>query len=235
MTEKQLRQKCVDIISAWEGAPKGSDTHHFIIDTYNSKPPLPRGVRMSYTMEWCAATVSAVGILAGLTDIMPPECSCGELIKLYQNLGRWVEEDGHIPAPGDLVIYSWKDDGVGECVTGHDHVGMVKKVEGGYITVIEGNKGTSTGSRVGTRKIPVDGRYIRGFCCPDFASKSDEGEEEMKVYHYVAEMPEWAQEAATKAINQGIVKMDSTGAVSVYEPNLQTLVWFDRVGLLEQV
>lgn len=234
MTEKDLRQQCVKIINSWLGAPKGSNTHHGIIDTYNSKTPLPRGARMSYTMDWCAATVSAVGIIAGLTDIMPPECSCGELIKLYKALGRWVEADDYVPAAGDLIIYSWSDNGVGDCVTGHNHVGMVTAVDGDNITVVEGNKSTSTGeSRVGARNIKVNAQYIRGYCCPDFAAKADKEDEEVKVYHYVAEMPEWAQKAATKGIQLGIVNMDSTGAVNVYEPNLQALVWLERLGLLD--
>lgn len=58
-------------------------------------------------------------------------------------------------------------------------------------------------------------------------------EEEMKVYKYVDEMPEWARDAATKAIKKGIVAMDAQGAVSIYEVNLQTLVWMDRAGMLD--
>lgn len=58
--------------------------------------------------------------------------------------------------------------------------------------------------------------------------------EDMKVYHYVAEMPEWAQAAATRAIRSGHMKMDAGGAVSVYEHNLQTLVWMDRAGMFDK-
>lgn len=59
-------------------------------------------------------------------------------------------------------------------------------------------------------------------------------DEEMKLYHYVAEMPDWAKEAATKAIRTGIIKMDETGAVNVWEHNLQPLVWMDRAGMLDR-
>ena len=54
----------------------------------------------------------------------------------------------------------------------------------------------------------------------------------MKLYRYVAEMPEWARQAATRAIRQGVVKLDKTGACSIWEPNLQPLVWLDRLGML---
>ena len=57
--------------------------------------------------------------------------------------------------------------------------------------------------------------------------------ETVKVYRYVKDMPEWAQDAAAKAIRKGVVAMDAEGAVSIYECNLQPLVWMDRVGLLE--
>ena len=61
-----------------------------------------------------------------------------------------------------------------------------------------------------------------------------EGDEEMKTYQYVKDMPEWAQAAVTKAIKKGIVAMDESGAVSVLECNLQPLVWMDRAGMLDK-
>lgn len=61
-----------------------------------------------------------------------------------------------------------------------------------------------------------------------------EGEENMKVYHYVAEMPAWAQQAATRAIRTGYIKLDASGACTVWECNLQPLVWMDRAGLLDK-
>lgn len=234
MTEQEIRQQVVATIESWVGIKKGTQEHQMIIDIYNSHKPLPRGVRMSYTMDWCAATTSAVGIALGLTDIMPVECSCGELIKLYKALGRWVEDDAYIPNPGDLVLYAWKDNGAGDCKKAPNHVGMATGVADGVITVVEGNM--SFPSRVGTRKIKVNGRYIRGYCCPDYASMADKPkkEETMKLYHYVSETPEWARESVSKAINAGIVKMDESGAVSIWEQNLQPLVWMDRAGMLNK-
>ena len=61
-----------------------------------------------------------------------------------------------------------------------------------------------------------------------------ESEDGMKLYQYVAEMPEWARETATKAINNGYIRMDKTGAVGVWEASLQALVWMDRAGLLDK-
>ena len=59
-------------------------------------------------------------------------------------------------------------------------------------------------------------------------------EEEMKIYHWFADMPDWARPSAEKAYKLGLIRADSqSGAVSVYETNLQALVWLDRLGLLE--
>lgn len=67
-----------------------------------------------------------------------------------------------------------------------------------------------------------------------FLDMLKEGEDNMKVYKYVAEMPEWARDAVTKGIRKGIVAMDESGAVSVLECNLQPLVWMDRAGMLDK-
>lgn len=59
-------------------------------------------------------------------------------------------------------------------------------------------------------------------------------EEEMKLYHWFADMPDWARESAKKAYKLGLIQADAqSGAVSVYESNLQALVWLDRLGLLD--
>lgn len=56
----------------------------------------------------------------------------------------------------------------------------------------------------------------------------------MRLYQYAQETPEWAREAVGKAIRNGYVKMDETGAMSLWEVNLQPLVWMDRAGLLDK-
>lgn len=90
------------------------------------------------------------------------------------------------------------------------------------------------------RHFDVTGKHCPAYFMDEaawatFKARLTEPEEEtMKLYHYVAEMPEWAREAATKAIRRGIVKMDAEGAVTLWEPNLQPLVWMDRMGLLDK-
>lgn len=66
------------------------------------------------------------------------------------------------------------------------------------------------------------------------AEPEREEEPEMKMYHYINEMPAWAQAAAEKAVRNGYARMNEGGAVSIYECNLQPLVWMDRAGLLDR-
>lgn len=170
MNELQLRQSVVEIIRSWLGAAKGSQAHRHIIDLYNTIRPLPRDVRMSYTMPWCAATVSAAFQAAGLIELIPPECSCSLMLSGAQSMGVWQERDDYRPQPGDICLYDWQDSGQGNNTGAPDHVGIVTAVNDTGFTVIEGNKGNP--SQVGKRSMAYDGRYIRGFITPNYASKA---------------------------------------------------------------
>lgn len=174
MTEAQIRQSVVATAKTWIGYNEADGSHRQIVDVYNAHRPLARGYALKYTDAWCAGFVSAVAIKLGLTDIMPTEVGVGEMIKLYQRLGRWKESDSYTPKPGDIIMYAWGDNGVGDCTSGASHVGIVVSCDGKTITVIEGNKNDA----VGYREIAVNGRYIRGFGRPDYASKATEEETE---------------------------------------------------------
>lgn len=168
MTELQLRHYIVSIMQGWVGIKEGSADHKKIIDLYNTYRPLPRGYQVSYKDAWCAACVSAAAIAAQLTDICFVECSCSKLLELYAKNGRWIENDAYVPSPGDLILYDWDDNGIGDNKGVPDHVGMVETVIGNTITVIEGNYN----DMVKRRTMQVNGKYIRGYCCPDYASKA---------------------------------------------------------------
>ena len=169
MTENELRAKVVEIAKEYYGCKKGDSKHKAIIDGYNAVKPLPRSYAVTYQDHWCATYVSFIGIKAGLVDIMPRECGCGAMIQLYKNLGRWVENDAYVPKTGDIIMYDWDDNGYGDCTNSPDHVGIVVSVSGNTIRVIEGNMGSSV---VGYRDLAVNGRYIRGYCIPNYASKA---------------------------------------------------------------
>ena len=80
------------------------------------------------------------------------------------------DEGGFSQYQGDIIFYDWDDTGSGDNKGNPDHVGIVEKVSGSTITVIEGNKNNA----VGRRTIQVNGRYIRGYGVPKY-SKSSSG------------------------------------------------------------
>jgi peptidoglycan hydrolase-like protein with peptidoglycan-binding domain len=88
------------------------------------------------------------------------------MIALYQAAGHWMEDDDYLPEPGDVIFYDWEDSGTGDNRGASDHVGLVYRVDGDLITVIEGN----CGNQVATRTIWRDGRCIRGYGLPDYAA-----------------------------------------------------------------
>lgn len=129
---------------------------------------------MLASWPWCAAFVSTVSLQCGLRDIMPTECGCPGMVRLYQELGRWVEDDAYIPSPADVVFYDWQDTGYGDNVGHPDHVGIVLDCDGNNMTIIEGNNANAVNKRV----LAVNARFIRGFGIPNFASKADGAEPE---------------------------------------------------------
>jgi hypothetical protein len=156
--------KVVDQAKAWVGYKESNGTHKKIIDVYNSHKPLARGYAVKYTDAWCATFVSAVSVKLGYTDIMPTECSCYYMVELYKKLGRWVENENRTPNPGDILFYDWEDNGKGDNKGAPDHVGIVEKVNGNKITVIEGNYKNG----VNRRTLSVNGKYIRGYGIPKY-------------------------------------------------------------------
>jgi hypothetical protein len=198
MTEYELRAEVVETAKSFLGCKESDGSHRQIIDLYNSQKPLPVGYKVTYTDAWCATFVSAVGVKMGLTDIILPECSCSRMVALYQKAGHWTENDAYVPNPGDIIMYDWQDSGTGDNTGAPDHVGMVVSVSGSTITVIEGNKNDS----VSYRSIQINGRYIRGYCLPNYASKATGA----------APVVDWAGDAKKWATSNGLIQGTGVGA-----------------------
>lgn len=164
MTMAKLASIIVAQAQAWLGCKESNGSHKKIIDVYNSHKPLARGYAVKYTDAWCATFVSACAIKAGFTDIIPTECGCNQMIELFKKLGAWIEDDAYIPKAGDVIFYDWQDSGTGNNTGSSDHVGIVEKVNGSSITIIEGNKNNA----VERRTLAVNGKYIRGYGIPKY-------------------------------------------------------------------
>lgn len=169
MTESDVRNLVVNTATNWLGRRESDGSFKTIIDVYNDCARKNGMYIMSYTDFWCAAFVTAVAWVCGLISIIFPECSCDRMIQLYKNAGRWQERDDYEAKVGDLVFYDWDDDGVGDCVGGSEHVGIIAVVTDTAFLVIEGNMS----NQVGQRTLQKNSRFIRGFGCPDYASKAD--------------------------------------------------------------
>ena len=232
MTELDARAKVVDIAVSHLGQKESDGTHRAIIDRYNSQAVLPRGYRVKYTDAWCATFVSAVALESGFEKIMPTECSCPQMIALYKSIGRWVENDAYTPKPGDIIMYDWQDSGFGDNNGTPDHVGIVVSSSDSGMKIIEGN----INNAVGYRYIPVNSRYIRGYCVPDYENVSDdvvvEGCDTM--YQKMENVPDWAVDTVKKLVNRGILRGDENGNLNLTSDIVRILVILDRAGVFGQ-
>lgn len=186
------RDEFIKTLTSWDGAMRGDAVHKQIVDAYNSFLPHPRGYKLTYTDDYCAAMVSAAAILCGLTEVIPIECSCGEQMYWYQARAQWIEDDAHVPQVGEQVFYCWSDRknyALTDCTGAPNHTGIVTRVVGNCVNVFEGNKGSK--HECGYRTLEINGRYIRGFGIPAYPTekrtlvRGDKGEEVKKMQEFL--------------------------------------------------
>lgn len=148
---------------AWLGLKESDGTHKQIIDVYNSHKPLARGYKVKSDDDWCAVFISALAIKCDAVNVVPLECSCGEMIKLAKTMNIWQENDKIIPDPGDIIMYDWQKKDAWP-----DHVGIVISVDNNHITVIEGNKS----NQVAKRDVAIGADIIRGYIRPRYSNST---------------------------------------------------------------
>ena len=169
MTEYALRQQVCNIMLGWVGGVWQGTNHRTIINIWNSGKDAGQ-YTMSMSDPYCAATVSAAWIKAGIAQYTGKEVSCSRFISVAKAKGIWVENDAHTPKIGDAVLYDWADGSSYasyDNVSDPDHIGLVVSVNGSLMTIAEGNM---SGGKIGTRSLRINGRYIRGYICPNYAA-----------------------------------------------------------------
>ena len=87
-------------------------------------------------VEWCAIFVSWVADQCGYLDagVLPKMEGVRPYVDWFRDRGQWQGRD-YEPSPGDIIFFDWESDGLA------DHVGIVEKVDGGFVYTIEGNAG----------------------------------------------------------------------------------------------
>ena len=221
MTETQLRQKYIQGLLDLEGkCAEGGANHSALLAVYNKLDPLPRGVKMLPSYDWCAATITANAIRQDMTGIFVKECSCTMQIRQWQQMGRWIERDDYVPQTGDIIYYAWDATGSGDWTSSVDHVGAVVSCDGGYITAIEGNYKNN----ISRRRIPVNYKFIRGFAVPDYASLATEEEDDMVRYKTIDEIPEDYRAETQELIDLGFNGYGDERGLYVTEDMLRCMI-----------
>lgn len=114
-----------EIAYSYVGVKEGTAAYNNIVKAYNKVKPLPRGYKLKTGDPWCAAFATVCMDKAGIKDA-PRECSADKMLHKCKT----VVTD---PQPGDLVFYDWQKNGTA------DHVGIVNRVKGTTLEVVEGN------------------------------------------------------------------------------------------------
>lgn len=91
-------------------------------------------------VEWCACFVSWCANECGYVNsgVLFNTAGCSTGVSFFTSRDLW-QDNTYVPNPGDIIFFDWDDEGGqnGE----PNHVGIVEKVENGYVYTIEGNSG----------------------------------------------------------------------------------------------
>lgn len=236
-TEQEARQAYVLECLKWCGIKEGGKDHAELISYYNMIDPLPRGVRMTVTMAWCAAFLSAVAWKLGYRN-WDLECSVPRLVEMAKADGRWRGRD-YAPRVGDWIVYDLNKNKSG------DHIGVVTGVEGARVFACEGNFSDSVKNRFDLER---DDEVIIGYIVNNFMEQVDNSnwvggdrpnipvetpevkEEVMAKYKNVDEMPEWAQEGVADLVEIGVIEGVGDGDLGMNLTETRLAVWIWRLG-----
>ena len=89
-------------------------------------------------VDWCACFVSWCANECGYIEsgVMPNFSWCETGVNWFKDRNQWLDA-GATPNPGDIIFFDWDNSG------DPDHVGIVERVEDGFVYTIEGNSGDS--------------------------------------------------------------------------------------------
>ena len=130
----------------------------------------------NYRIEWCACFISWLAKKLDITNIIPVDMSCNSQISKFKSMGVWHNDRNF--QSGDIIYYDW--DRLGDSRPA-DHVGIVEKVAGNTLTVIEGNNGNFPNDRVRRREINSGSSLIFGYARPKYPVKSSANSSDVNI------------------------------------------------------
>ena len=95
----------------------------------------------SSRVEWCACFVSWCANECGYIEdgIIPKNANCNGAVRWFKDHDQWADGSAE-PIPGMIIYFDWDNKGAAGDQNGTaDHVGIVEKVENGWVHTIEGN------------------------------------------------------------------------------------------------
>ena len=97
-----------------------------------------------YRVEWCACFVSWCANECGYIEngVIPQFAWCPSGVAWFQERSLW-QDGSYEPRPGDIIFFDWDDPDTDGQDGEADHVGIVERVENGYVYTVEGNSGDS--------------------------------------------------------------------------------------------
>lgn len=159
------RKSTVQILTtarSFLGYKESDGSYKTLVDAYNSIKPLPQGYKARYTDPWCAIGISAIFYLSGASDMIPCSANCTTMKAEAVKMGILKTDKEKIKS-GDLLLYNWNNDAL------LDHVGIVERVQGNSLVVIECNHNDAVQRRVIHKESTVIDSYIR----PDYIDNDE--------------------------------------------------------------
>lgn len=166
----RMIQSLLKQAESYLGVKQGDARHKEMIRKYNSVKPLPVGYAMKGSDDWCAAFVTVMADLTNCSKYIGRECGVHRFVQLFKKNKIWR---GLVkPKAGDLIVFDWKKD------AWMDHIGIVEKLSGNKVTVIEGN----TSRQVARRSYNWNDWRVAGYARPNYPvnpSKKDKSNHDL--------------------------------------------------------
>lgn len=153
---ERMIPKLVKTAESYIGVKQGDKRHKDLVQKYNAVKPLPVGYPLKETDDWCAAFVTVIGDITGASKYIGRECGVHRFAQIFRKKGIWIGLEK--PRTGDIVIFDWHKN------AWMDHIGIVEKLSGSKVTVIEGN----TSKRVARRVYNWNDWRVAGYARPNY-------------------------------------------------------------------